>query len=258
MILDGPVHKCHSCEKLCCGRLGAMYSWDVASEQLKMVNESVKECVVSVWFCNKCKNALQGKKVPSESQFNRMKVAEIPSVLIGLNTLEQQLISKATVLMKMVIMPRGGQRTVRRQVINFPSNVDSVVSQLPRLPNGENIVYVQMPESGGSESNGTDQETLYHSCRYSRIMEALQSLKRHNPLYSDVTVTKMAEDMVNDDGDNTAVAETENNVDEKEKDLEMDETGIVRLDALHANVMAVKLLEQNSSPLNTRYITYRS
>ena len=187
------------------------------------------------------------RKVPSGSQFNRMKVAEIPSVLIGLNTLEQQLISKATVLMKMVILPRGGQRAVRGQVINFFSNVDSTVSQLPRLPNGENIVYVQTPESGGSESNGTDQETLYHSCRYSKVMEALQWLKRHNLLYSDVTITKMAEDMVNDDGDNTAVAETENNVDEKEEDLEMDETEIVRLDALQPNVMAVTLLEQNGS-----------
>ena len=28
------------------GWLGAMYSWDVASEILTMVNESVKECVV--------------------------------------------------------------------------------------------------------------------------------------------------------------------------------------------------------------------
>ena len=106
-----------------------------------------------------------------------MKVAEIPSVLIRLNTLEQRLISKATVFMKMVILPRGGQRAVRGQVINFPSNIHSVVSQLPRLPNGEDIVYTQSPESGGSESNGTGQETLYHSCRYSKVMEALHWLK---------------------------------------------------------------------------------
>ena len=74
-----------------------------------------------------------------------MKVAEIPSELSGLNTLEQRLISKATVFMKMVILPRGGQRAVRGQVINFPSNVDSVISQLPRLPEGEDIVYIQQP-----------------------------------------------------------------------------------------------------------------
>ena len=187
-----------------------------------------------------------------------MKVAEIPSVLIGLNTLEQRLISKATVFMKMVILPRGGQRAVRGQVINFPSNIDSVVSQLPRLPNGEDIVYIQSPESGGSESNGTGQGTLYHSCHYSKVMEALQWLKQHNPLCSDVTITNMAEDMVNDDGDNIAVTETENNIDGEEEDLEMDETGIVRLDALQPNVMAVKLLQQNRTvPLNTRYISYR-
>ena len=42
------------------------------------MNELVEESVGSVWFCNKCKNALQRNKVPTASQFNKMKVAKIP------------------------------------------------------------------------------------------------------------------------------------------------------------------------------------
>ena len=84
---------------------------------------------------------MERKKIPPGSQFNKMKVPEVPSVFIGLNTFEQRLISKATVFMKMVILPRGRQRAVRGQVINFPSNVDCVISELPRLPSCEDILY---------------------------------------------------------------------------------------------------------------------
>ena len=111
-----------------------------------------------------------------------MKVVDIPSVLMGLNTLEQRLISKATVFMKMVILPRGGQRAVRGQVINFPSNVDSVISELPRLPNGEDIVYIQQPQSLESEDKSNGPDKAYHCCRCSRVMQALQWIKQHNPL----------------------------------------------------------------------------
>ena len=135
------------------------------------------------------------KKIPAVSQFNKMKVVDIPSVLMGLNTLEQRLISKATVFMKMVILPRGGQRAVRGQVINFPSNVDSVISELPCLPNGEDIVYIQQPQSPESEDRSNGPDKAYHCCRYSSVMQALQWLKQHNPLYRDVSISNISEGM---------------------------------------------------------------
>ena len=52
--------------KSCYERLGAMYGLDVASELLTVVNESIKQ---SICLCNKCKNALQMRKVPPGSQF---------------------------------------------------------------------------------------------------------------------------------------------------------------------------------------------
>ena len=70
------------------------------------VNESIQDSIKTDWFCNRCNNFLQRKKIPAVSQFNKIKVVDIPSVLMGKNTLEQRLISKATVFMKMVILPR--------------------------------------------------------------------------------------------------------------------------------------------------------
>ena len=119
-------------------------SLDVAVELFTMINQSIQDSIKTVWFCNRCKSFIQRKII---QQFNKMKVVDIPSVLMGLNTLEQHLISKATVFMKIVILPRGGQRAVRGQVITSPSNVDSVISELPHLPNREDIVYIQQPQS---------------------------------------------------------------------------------------------------------------
>ena len=117
VILEGPTHKCYSCGKLCYRHLGATFSLDVAVELLSTINKSIQDNIKTVWFCNRCKSLLQRNKIPAVSQFNKMKVVDIPSVLMGLNTLEQR--SKATVFMKMVILPRGGQRAVRGQVIKL-------------------------------------------------------------------------------------------------------------------------------------------
>ena len=65
--------------------------------------------------------------------------------------------------MKMVILPKGGQRAVRGQVINFPSNVDCVISELPRLPSGDDILYIQQPDSIGSKPYDCVPDTIYHT-----------------------------------------------------------------------------------------------
>ena len=130
--------------------------------------------VRQLWFCNKCKKLLQQKKISAASQFNDMKVAKVPLALRELNTLEERLISKATVFMKMVILPRGSQRAVMGQVINLPSDVDGIVSQLPRPPSGEDIVYVQRPDSATEvECQSGQSGARYLRCHYSRVMGVL-------------------------------------------------------------------------------------
>ena len=175
-----------------------MIAWDEVSRMLEgVVNLSVDDSVGQLWFCNKCKKSFQRKKIPAGSQFNNMKVAKVPSALRELNTLEERLISKATVFMKMVILPRGGQRAVRGQVINFPSDVDGIVSQLPRPPSGEDIVYVQRPDSTTeAESQSVQRGARYLRCHYSKVMGALGWLKINNPLYEDVIINGVTEDML--------------------------------------------------------------
>ena len=244
-ILEAPSNKCFSCKKLHYDRLGRTIAWDEASKMLEVVNLSVDDSVGQLWFCNKCKKTLQQKKVPAASQFNNMKVAKVPSALRELNTLEERLIAKATVFMKMVILPRGGQRAVRGQVINFPSDVDGIVSHLPRPPSGEDIVYVQRPDSTTEmESQSVEHGARYLRCRYSRVMEALGWLKRNNPLYEDVIINGVTEDMFDDEDDGNGGSEGE---DAHAPSEELQESGVVRLDVLHPNIPAVELLQEENA-----------
>ena len=75
------------------------------------------------------------------------------------------------------------------------------------------------------------------------MIQALKWLKQHNPLYRDITITKMSEDMFNHKEEKVTDGENVN-----EDILEMDETGIVRLDALQPVVEAVDLM-QGSIPI---------
>ena len=240
-ILEAPSNKCFSCKKLHYSRLGGMIAWDEVNRMFEgVVNLSVDDSVGQLWFCNKCKKSLQRKKIPAGSQqFNNMKVAKVPSALRELNTLEERLISKPTVFMKMVILPRGGQRAVRGQVINFPSDVDGIVSS------GEDIVYVQRPDSMTEvESQSVERGARYLRCRFSKVMGALGWLKINNPLYKDVIINGVTEDMFDDEEDSNGSEESE---DAHAHNEELQESGVVRLDVLHPNIPTVELLQEENA-----------
>ena len=73
-------------------------------------------------------------------------------------------------------------------------------------------------------------------------MQALQWLKQHNPLCRNVSINNISEGLF---VDGEEVTEGENG--QQEENLEMDETGIVRLDAPQPNVVAVELLQESES-----------
>ena len=125
-------------------------------------------------------------------------------------------------------------------MINFPSDVDGIVSHLPRPPSGEDIVYVQRPDSTTEvECQSVEHGARYLRCHYSRVMEALGWLKRNNPLYKDVIINGVTEDMFDDEDDGNGSSEGE---DVHAHNEELQESGVVCLDVLHPNIPAVELL----------------
>ena len=89
------------------------------------------------WICHTCMGALRDRKVPKLSVANGMKWPDKPPEL-DLHQLEERLISLRIPFMQIRELPRGGQYSLKGNVINVPVDIQPTVSCLPR-PMDENF-----------------------------------------------------------------------------------------------------------------------
>ena len=79
---------------------------------------------------------------------------------------------------------------------------------------------------------------------YSGVMGALGWFKMNNPLYKDVIINGVTEDMFDDEDNSNGGGEDE---DAHAHNDELQESGVVRLDVLHPNIPAVELLQEENA-----------
>ena len=89
------------------------------------------------WICHTCVGAIRDGKVPKLSVANGMKWPDKPPEL-DLHELEERLISLRIPFMQIRELPRGGQYSLKGNVINVPVDIQPTVSCLPR-PMDENF-----------------------------------------------------------------------------------------------------------------------
>ena len=89
------------------------------------------------WICHTCVGAIRDGKVPKLSVANGMKWPDKPPEL-DLHQLEERLISLRIPFMQIRELPRGGQYSLKGNVINVPVDIQPTVSCLPR-PMDENF-----------------------------------------------------------------------------------------------------------------------
>ena len=89
------------------------------------------------WICHTCMGAIRDGKVPKLSVANGIKWPEKPSEL-ELQQLEERLISLSFPFIQIRELPRGGQYSLKGNVINVPVDIQPTVSCLPR-PMDENF-----------------------------------------------------------------------------------------------------------------------
>ena len=89
------------------------------------------------WICHTCMGAIRDGKVPKLSVANGMKWPDKPPEL-DLHQLEERLISLRIPFMQIRELPRGGQYSLKGNVINVPVDIQPTVSCLPR-PMDENF-----------------------------------------------------------------------------------------------------------------------
>ena len=89
------------------------------------------------WVCHTCLNSLKDNKAPRLSVANGMKWPNRPPEL-NLHQLEERLIALRIPFMQIRELPRGGQYSLKGNVINVPVDIQPTINSLPR-PMDENF-----------------------------------------------------------------------------------------------------------------------
>ena len=127
-ILEAPSYVCNACKKLC---YKSVCKFVPADEVITYESIYSLETEDGCWLCNRCLAAIKKGVIPANAEANHMAVGDIPGELKNFNSLEERLISRVAAFMKLVLLPRGGQRALQGQVINFPMATSETVNQLP-------------------------------------------------------------------------------------------------------------------------------
>lgn len=97
----------------------------------------------SLWICYTCHRKVLSGDMPPEAAANKMHLDPVPEELSCLNSLEQHLISLHIPFMKVMALPKGGQKNIHGPVVCVPSDVKKT-SMLPLKPNENLLLRVKL------------------------------------------------------------------------------------------------------------------
>ena len=152
-------------------------------------SEIAKRCLIGEfvcdgkqWICFTCDKHLKSGRMPPQALANGLQLKPVPEELSSLNILERQLVALRIPFMKILSLPRGGQKGVKGQVVNVPSNINSVTTSLPRSIGSAQMVKVKLKRK--LSYRGHQQYEWIHP---SKVREAIKYLLKNNSWYSQIT-----------------------------------------------------------------------
>ena len=129
------------------------------------------------WICHTCLSALRDSKIPKLSVTNGMKWPIKPPEL-NLHQLEERLIALRIPFMQIRELPRGGQYSLKGNVINVPVDIQPTINCLPR-PMDENFTVAIELKKKLSYKTVDFKENV----RPLRVLTALHWLMNNSKLY---------------------------------------------------------------------------
>ncbi|XP_033756117.1 uncharacterized protein LOC117338862 [Pecten maximus] len=129
------------------------------------------------WICHTCYASLKKCKVPKLSVKNGMKWPEKPPEL-DLHPLEERLVALRIPFMQIRELPRGGQYSVKGNVVNVPIDIQPTINALPRQMDEHFTVAVKMKKRLTYKSC-----VLSENVRPNMVLSALHWLMKNSDLY---------------------------------------------------------------------------
>ena len=172
-VLNEATGKCvqatfsHICDESVCGELCWM---DVLRQQ-------------DEWICHTCHRHLTGGSMPPQAIANNLNLIPIPKELKKLNELERQLVSLRIPFMKLLSLPRGGQKGVKGPVVNVPSDINTVATALPRNITEAQLVKVKLKRKTSYKGHYS-----FKWINPVNVTDAMRYLKEHNFWYENINI----------------------------------------------------------------------
>ena len=199
-FMEGPTYVCQCCKR-CLFASGVKIlkkreidklSSKYEASLLNRVFTRVMATCTSLVICHNCHTTISvSKKMPRIAEANGLKLDEIPQELLLVTELEQQLIAKTLIFMKIKYLPKRMMKAMINRVVNVPLNdedINTTVSKLPRLPNEAGVVAIELKRKVELKS--------VHAGAYvkpSQIRKAIHKLKElENPFYQNIYVDEEA------------------------------------------------------------------
>ena len=143
-VASGPLYICSCCDQL-------WYKHSVtAAEKLRQSHPDMRKYLLNKtsvegikWICQCCYKYLKKSKIPPCAAKNGMTFPRKPD-FFDLNELECRLLAPRLAFQKLMQAPQGNQLKIKGNVVNVPADVNSTVNMLPRLPEENGTIKVQL------------------------------------------------------------------------------------------------------------------
>ena len=134
------------------------------------------------WICNTCCSSIRQKKIPKLSVLNGM-MWPLKPMELDLFPLEERLVSLRIPFMQIRELPRGGQYSVRGNIVNVPVDIQPTENSLPRKLDENVTVPVKL------KKKLSYQKCDYHeNVRPTKVMMALHWLMNNSDFYKNANI----------------------------------------------------------------------
>ena len=195
-IIEGPNFVCFSCRRCHFKKSVRVIKSTNISDIMKNLESKFLQRIGlkkkihrnDLTLCHNCLNLIRKGKLPKIHISNGLWLDKVPAEL-ELKDLEQQLIARSLLFMKVKKLPTTRMKAMIDKVISVPIEQDDVsktISELPRHPDEAKIVAVQLKRK--LEMKNTH---LAEFVRPAKCIKAVEKLKElGNPFYQDVRVNE--------------------------------------------------------------------
>ena len=159
------------------GKVSVLKNTDIPAESKILHCTEFTSVGNEEWICHTCLSALRDSKLPKLSVANGMKWPGKPPEL-NLHQLEERLIALRIPFMQIRELPRGGQYSLKGNVINVPVDIQPTINSLPR-PMDENFTVAIQLKKKLSYKKVDFKENV----RPLRVLSALHWLMNNSELY---------------------------------------------------------------------------